>query len=133
MSPFVAATLAAAWLAAPAAIFAWLRTRRPSHVLRLLSRGAQVVDVGHPEEYAEGHIDGALNVPSEELALRQEELGDHRRPVITYARTRLRSALAAQTLRGIGFHEVFSMGTLKGVKTWATDLCLDAHPSTVTR
>jgi phage shock protein E len=133
MSPFVAASLAAAWLAAPAVISAWLRTWRPSHVLRLLSRGAQVVDVGSPEEYAEGHIDGALNIPSRGVALRQEELGDHRRPIITYARTWMRSAQAAQTLRGIGFHEVFNMGTLSGVKNWTTDVRLDAHPSTGTR
>jgi len=114
MSSFLAAMLAVTLYVMPLAFLVWLLGWRPAHARRLLSHGALLVDVGTPQEYAEGHLDGAVNVPADELALRQESLGDRRRPIITYARSRLRSAQAAQTLRGIGFHEVFSMGTLKG-------------------
>lgn len=117
MSSYLAAILAVALFATPAAFLAWLLGWKPAHVRRLLSRGALLVDVGTPEEYAEGHLDGAVNMPSDELARRQDALGDHTRPIITYARSRLRSARAAQTLRGIGFHEVFNMGTMKGAST----------------
>jgi len=117
MSPFLAASLAVALFATPLAFLAWLLGWKPAHVRRLLSRGAMLIDVSTPEEYAERHLDGAVNFPSDELALRQDALGDRRRPIITYARSRLRSAQAAQTLRGIGFHEVFNMGTLKGTSS----------------
>jgi phage shock protein E len=114
MSPFLAAMFAVALFATPLTFLVWLLGWKPAHALRLISRGALLVDVGSPEEYAEQHLEGAVNLPSYELALRQNELGDHRQPIITYARSRLRSAQAAQTLKGIGFHEVFNMGTLKG-------------------
>lgn len=117
MSSFLAAILAVALFVAPLAFLVWLLAWRPAHVRRLLSHGALLVDVGTPEEYAERHLDGAVNVPSDQLALRQDALGDHRRPIVTYARSRLRSAQAAQTLRSIEFHEVFTMGTLKGVSS----------------
>lgn len=120
MNPFLAAIVAVVSLATPPAFFAWLRTWKPAHFRRLLSRGALLVDVSNPDEYAEGHLNGAVNVPSEEPALRQGELGEHRRPIVTYARSHLRSARAAQTLRGIGFHDVFNLGTREGVMTPVT-------------
>jgi rhodanese-related sulfurtransferase len=132
MNPFLAAILAVLSLAAPAAFFGWLRTWKPAHFRRLLARGALLVDVGNPQEYAAGHLHGAVNVPSEELALRQAELGEHWRPIVTYARSHLRSAQAAQLLRGIGFHNVFNVGTMKGVKTWTggAALCADGTMAT---
>lgn len=121
MSPFLAAMLAVALYATPLVFLMWLLGWKPAHFRRLLSRGALLVDVGTPEEYAERHLTGAINIPSDELALRQDALGDHGRPIITYGRSRRRSAQAAHTLRGIGFHEVFSMGTLQTAsERWAT-------------
>lgn len=114
MSPFFAALLAVTLFTAPLSFLVWLLGWKPAHARRLLSRGALLLDVGSPDEYAEQHLKRAVNLPSDELALRQNELGDHRQPIVTYARTGLRSARAAHTLRGIGFHEVFNMGTLKG-------------------
>jgi rhodanese-related sulfurtransferase len=119
MTPFFAALLAALVLATPPAFVAWLRTWKPSHARRLLAQGALLLDVGDREEYADGHLDGALNIPSEELGPRQAELGDRGRPIVTYARSHFRSARAAQALRGIGFQDVFNIGTLRGVNGWS--------------
>ncbi|MGH7297940.1 MAG: rhodanese-like domain-containing protein [Polyangiaceae bacterium] len=118
MSPFLAAVIAAAWLATPPAFFAWLRSWKPAHTRKLLGRGAVLVDLGTPDEYASEHLAGAVNVPYEALALRQDELGEHERPIVLYARSRLLGIEAAQTLRGIGFHEVFDAGTLADVESW---------------
>lgn len=126
MNPSLAAALAVASLVTPLAFFVWLRAWMPARFRRLVSGGALLVDVGTAKEYAEGHLDGAVNVPYGELALRQIELGEHRRPIITYARSRLRGAQAAQTLRGIGFHDVFNVGTLTSVKVWAASPPPDA-------
>jgi rhodanese-related sulfurtransferase len=55
-------------------------------LLAMLARGdAVLVDVRPPEEYAAGHIVGALSIPLEELERRLEELPDDRE-VIAYCR-----------------------------------------------
>ena len=42
-----------------------------------------VIDVRGPDEYAAGHLPGALHIPAEELASRLEEIPPDR-PVVTY-------------------------------------------------
>jgi len=62
----------------------------------------QLVDVREPIEWRLGHIEGAVNVPEEELADRVDEL-DHGRPVVTVCRAGTRSDESAEWLRGQGF------------------------------
>jgi rhodanese-related sulfurtransferase len=53
-------------------------------VQALLDRGAQLVDVLGPEEYAEDHLAGAINIPLRKIdteALRRLDPG---RPVLVY-------------------------------------------------
>lgn len=52
-------------------------------VQRLVAEGAQLVEVLPPEEYAEEHLPGAINIPLRRLAERAGEL-DRDRPVIVY-------------------------------------------------
>lgn len=79
---------------------------------RLVAAGVRVVDVRTPEEYAEGHVPGALNIPFDELALRHGEIGPPATPVLLYCRSGRRSAIAADTLAAQGFSAVWDM------KTW---------------
>jgi rhodanese-related sulfurtransferase len=53
-------------------------------VLRLLTEGAQLVEVLPREEYEELHIAGALNIPLKELGERAAAELDRERPVVTY-------------------------------------------------
>lgn len=62
----------------------------------------QLVDVRYESEWRVGHIDGAVNIPEEDLADRLEEL-DRSRPVVTVCRAGTRSGEAAEWLRGQGF------------------------------
>jgi rhodanese-related sulfurtransferase len=62
----------------------------------------QLVDVRYPSEWLVGHVDGAVNLPEEDIADRVDEL-DRDRPVITVCRAGTRSAEAAEWLRGEGF------------------------------
>ncbi len=53
-------------------------------VRELMEEGAQLVDVLPPEEYAESHLLGAINIPLKEL---NHETAEHLRqdePVIVY-------------------------------------------------
>jgi len=68
-----------------------------------------VLDVRTAEDFVgkQGHIDGAVNIPVEELRQRLGELGDHlEHPVAIVCRTDRRSAKAALLLTEAGFADV---------------------------
>jgi rhodanese-related sulfurtransferase len=51
---------------------------------RLISEGAQLVEVLPAKEYGEGHIPGAINLPLKELDAATATVLDRSRPVIAY-------------------------------------------------
>jgi NADPH-dependent 2,4-dienoyl-CoA reductase/sulfur reductase-like enzyme/rhodanese-related sulfurtransferase len=61
-----------------------------------------LLDVRTPEEFAEGHIPGAVNVPVDELRSRMDELPRNRR-IVAYCRVGQRGYLAMRMLRQAGF------------------------------
>lgn len=64
-----------------------------------------VLDVRTPEEYASGHVPGAVNIPHDQVASRLEEVPKER-PVVLYCRSGRRSGLAAEVLSGSGYQRV---------------------------
>lgn len=77
---------------------------------RLVEQGALLVDVRTPEEYADGHIEGALNIPLSELPNRVDELRGSN--VVLYCRSGNRSHAAQQLLKEQGFSEVHNLGAM---------------------
>jgi rhodanese-related sulfurtransferase len=79
--------------------------------------GWHVVDVREESEFAEGHVPGARLVPRGFLEVkadlahpkRDPWLADRARKLILYCGGGNRSALAAQTLRQMGFERVVSL------------------------
>jgi rhodanese-related sulfurtransferase len=53
-------------------------------VQRLLSEGAQLVEVLPRAEYEEEHIAGAINLPLKELNRRTADQLDRTRPIVVY-------------------------------------------------
>jgi rhodanese-related sulfurtransferase len=78
----------------------------------LVAEGARLVDVRTPSEYAGGHIDGAINIPLNELANRAHELGDLAKPIVLYCKSGMRSAKAARQLGSIGFSQLYDLRTV---------------------
>jgi hydroxyacylglutathione hydrolase len=80
--------------------------------------GLVLLDVREPDEYAEGHIPGAINIPQSDLATRLEEIPKDR-PVYTVCRSGMRSLRAAQFLGQEGWRHVVNVagGTLAWEKT----------------
>ena len=80
----------------------------PGELASLLARDhgqrPLVLDVRTPEEYAAGHVPGAVLIPHDQLAMRLDALGRDR-PIVVYCRTGRRSGLAETLLRQHG-HEV---------------------------
>lgn len=67
-----------------------------------------VIDVREPEEFNEGHVDGALNIPPSALLAGAKELNDIPKdaPIIVYCRTGSRSNVSKQILEGLGYANI---------------------------
>jgi phage shock protein E len=76
----------------------------------LVAAGALLLDVRTAEEFAEGHLPGALNVPVNELEARLAELEPKSRPIVVYCRSGLRSARARSVLLANGWARVENLG-----------------------
>jgi len=50
----------------------------------LIERGAQVVEVLGPDDYAPAHLPGAINLPLRQLDKESTVVLDHARPVVVY-------------------------------------------------
>lgn len=82
------------------------------------SRGAVVIDVREPDEYAAGHLVGAYNIPKDSLLHNQEfeaAIKASKTPVMVYCRSGVRADEAMKMLEDAGYKYVMSIG---GVKTW---------------
>ncbi|RME43471.1 MAG: rhodanese-like domain-containing protein [Deltaproteobacteria bacterium] len=75
--------------------------------------GALLVDVRTPEEFEQGHLEGAKNIPLGEIERRIEEFGDDfEREIVVYCRTGRRSGIARTILTKRGYKHVFNGGGL---------------------
>src|SRR6476661_3264795 len=83
----------------------------PAVVREQVSNGATVIDVREPEEWAAGHIPGAVHVPKSYLESRIEGAVPNRsQHVILYCASGNRSAWATRTmLEDLGYDNVESM------------------------
>lgn len=70
-----------------------------------------LVDVRTAAEFAGGHIQGARNVPVQEIERKLRELPKDK-PVILYCRSGSRSGMALQILQAAGYTNVYNAGSL---------------------
>ena len=92
-----------------------LETRPPEAIL---------LDVREPDEYAEGHVPGAVSVPQAELASRLDEL-PRDRPLYVICQRGTRSVRSAQFLKQVGYGDVRNVAG--GTGAWqAAGKSLDA-------
>jgi phage shock protein E len=85
----------------------------------LAAQGAKVVDVRTPQEFAAGHVPGAINIPYDELPRRAAEIGPPSTKVVLYCRTGRRSGIAADALHKAGYANLYDFGS---VTSWPGDL-----------
>jgi len=77
---------------------------------RRVAAGAVLLDVRTSGEFSEGHLEGARNIPVQDLANRLNELPEGA-DVVVYCRSGGRSAVASQILKGRG-HRVLDAGPM---------------------
>ncbi len=79
----------------------------------LVKKGAVLLDVRTPEEFRGGHLDGALNIPVQELDKRLGELAGRKdTDVVVYCRSGRRSADAKRLMEAQGFKKVHDLGPM---------------------
>lgn len=73
-----------------------------------------LLDVRTPQEFADEHIAGAVNISVQTLASRLDELPQDQ-PIVVYCRSGNRSVTATQILADAGYSKVYDMG---GIIDW---------------
>ena len=73
-----------------------------------------ILDVRRPDEYAEGHIPGAINLPNEEIGTAEiAELPDKSQLILVYCRSGRRSKEAAGKLVKLGYTNIVEFGGIQ--------------------
>ena len=79
-----------------------------------------ILDVRRPDEYAEGHIPGAINVPNEDIGTAEiPELPDKAQLILVYCRSGRRSKEASEKLVKLGYTNVVEFG---GILDWKGEI-----------
>jgi len=82
--------------------------------------GHVVVDVRRADEYASGHIPGAILIPNESIGKGQpDQLPDKDQIILVYCRSGNRSKQAAQKLADMGYTNIYEFG---GINTWTGEV-----------
>ena len=76
----------------------------------LVEAGAQLVDVRDPDEFQEGHLAGAVNIPAGEVGRQADEFKE--RALVLYCKSGLRSQEALGTLKKKGYEKVYNLGAM---------------------
>lgn len=76
--------------------------------------GSILLDVRTPEEYAEGHVEGSINLPLHEMKKIGTLIPDQSAPVYVYCLSGARSRRSAALMGHMGYTDVTDMGGLLG-------------------
>lgn len=86
-----------------------------SDELRTLVReqGALLVDVRTPQEFAAGHMNGAINVPVQTINDLTQIATDTNQPIVLYCRSGARASSALRTLQAAGYTQMHNLGAMQ--------------------
>ncbi|WP_233006977.1 rhodanese-like domain-containing protein [Rheinheimera faecalis] len=75
------------------------------------------IDVRTVEEYKAGHLEGAINIPYDEIEQKIEAVSaDKNTAIQLYCRSGRRSGIALESLRSLGYSKVTNAGAYEQLK-----------------
>ena len=75
-----------------------------------------ILDVRRPDEFAEGHISNAINIPNENIGTEEiPELPNKNQLILVYCRSGRRSKEASEKLVALGYTNIIEFG---GIIDW---------------
>ena len=82
--------------------------------------GYIILDVRTPEEFAERHIPGAINIPNETISTEEiPELPNKDQLILVYCRSGNRSKQASEKLVALGYTNIVEFG---GINDWPGEI-----------
>jgi len=79
-------------------------------LIRLMNQGALVLDIRKPDEFAAGHVNGAKQLPSDQILTAGDNFKRFKeKPVIVYDESGSLAAAAVRQLNAQGFTKAFSL------------------------
>ena len=91
-------------------------TADEAQVLMQREQNYLILDVRSPEEFAEGHIPHAINIPMERIGEEPpQELPDRNQMIFVYCVKGIRSMNVANRLAHMGYKNIIEMG---GIQDW---------------
>lgn len=75
-----------------------------------------LVDVRSAWEFESGHLNGAVNIPLEQIGSRATELRNLKAPLVLYCRSGARSGMATALLTQLGLSAVYNGGGIDQLK-----------------
>lgn len=75
-----------------------------------INQCATIIDVRSPQEYREGHIDGAISIPDYQIKREiQKYVKDKNKTIVLYCSTGHRSQNAQKILESLGYTNVYNV------------------------
>lgn len=84
------------------------------------NKNITIIDVRTAEEYKTGHVEGAINIPYDEIEKKVNY--DKEQAIAVYCRTGVRSSEAAKTLEKMGYTKIYDLG---GIENFNVELTKD--------
>jgi len=79
-------------------------------LIRLMNQGALVLDIRKPDAFAQGHVGGAKQLPSDQILTAGESFKKFKeKPVVVYDESGSLAAVAVRQLTQQGFTKAFSL------------------------
>ena len=89
-------------------------------LIRLMNQGALVLDIRKPEDFAQGHVNGAKHLPSDQILTAGENFKRFKeKPVVVYCDSGSVAAAAVRQLNAQGFTKAFTLRG--GFAAWRAD------------
>jgi rhodanese-related sulfurtransferase len=89
-------------------------TTEDNQLSELVKKGAFLVDVRTPAEFADSHVPGSLNIPLDKISSQLDRFKG-KENIVVFCRSRNRSSQAKSILERNGFKNVINGGTYMNV------------------
>ena len=115
--PIILAALLLAGCAVPAEEIAYRQIHMDEAIAMMEEEaGYMILDVRTPEEFADQHIPGAINIPNETIGTDEiPKLPDKDQLILVYCRSGNRSKQASEKLAALGYTNIVEFG---GINDW---------------
>ena len=119
--PIFLAALFLAGCAAPAEKITYRQINMDTAITMMEEESGYIIlDVRTPEEFAQKHIPGALNIPNETINTEEiPELPDKDQLILVYCRSGNRSKQASEKLVALGYTNIVEFG---GINDWPGEI-----------